>query len=213
MRSSNREENPESRASRRSCRVVHANIRSMYKNLLDLSLLARGGFVIFFVQRLLSLLGATFPSLWVRVLADRCSGSGVRLIGLDGLTVYERDGFSAYRQRGYECGCCEVMVVRIVRSSHNFYAFGVYRNPDLSDKIFDCLLTTMAKVKSVDRTEKKNKIFDCLLTTMAKVQSVDRTFLFIVTYLNAHHEEWLGSSTPNFHGRAARDFSSSSGCE
>ena len=52
-----------------------------------------------------------------------------------GLTVYVRDGFSAYRQRSFECECCKVIVVRICSSSHNFYVFGVYRNPDLSDKI------------------------------------------------------------------------------
>ena len=49
---------------------------------------------------------------------------------------------------------------------------------------------------------------------MAKVQFVDRkaSFLF-VSDLNAYHEGWLGSSTMPLHGRAARDFASSSGCE
>ena len=64
-----------------------------------------------------------------------------------------RDGFSAHRQRGYEWACCEVIIVRICSSSHNFYVFGVYQNPDLSDKVFDCLLTSIAKVRSVDRKE------------------------------------------------------------
>ena len=43
------------------------------------------------------------------------------------LAVYVRDGFSAYRQQSYECGCCEVTVARNFRSSHNFYAFGVHQ--------------------------------------------------------------------------------------
>ena len=49
---------------------------------------------------------------------------------------------------------------------------------------------------------------------MAKVQFVDRKapFLFIGD-VNAHHEKWLGSSTTYPHGRAARDFASSSGCK
>ena len=63
--------------------------------------------------------------------------------------------------------------------------FGVYQNPDLSDKSFEGLLTAMAKVKS---------------------------FMFVGD-VNAHHEEWIGSSTINVHGRAARDFTSSPGCE
>ena len=108
-----------------------------------------------------------------------------------GLVVYVRDGFSAYRQRNYECGCCEVIVVRISSSSQNFRVFGVYRNPDLSDKIVDCLLTVMAKVRFVYR----------------------KAFFLFVGDVNAHHNEYLGSSMTNLHGRVASDFASLSGCE
>ena len=50
-------------------------------------------------------------------------------------------------------GWCEgiVVYVGVCSSSHNLYVFGVYRNPDLSDKIFDCLLTARAKVQSAKR--------------------------------------------------------------
>ena len=37
------------------------------------------------------------------------------------LALYVRDGLSAYRKRSYECACCEVIVVRISSSSHNFF--------------------------------------------------------------------------------------------
>ena len=60
-------------------------------------------------------------------------------------------GSSAYKQRSYEYGYCEVTVVRIYSGSYNCYAFGVYRNPDLSNKTFDRLLTATAKVQSVAR--------------------------------------------------------------
>ena len=69
--------------------------------------------------------------------------------------------------------------------------FGVYQIPDLLDEIFDCLLSAMAKMKSVNKKA---------------------SFLF-VGGVNIHHEEWLRSSTTNLHGRAARDFASSSGYE
>ena len=57
-------------------------------------------------------------------------------------------------------------------------------------------------------------IFYCLLNAISKVQFVDRkaSFLF-VNDVNAHHEEWLGSSTTKLHGRAARDFATLLGCE
>ena len=67
--------------------------------------------------------------------------------------------------------------------------FGVYRKPDLSDKIFYCLSTATAKVQSVNRQE---------------------SFLFVCD-VNAQHEEWLESSKANLHGRAVRDFASISG--
>ena len=43
-------ENPAPRASRRSYRVAYANIRGLQKNLSDLSLMAKGGDVFFFLR-------------------------------------------------------------------------------------------------------------------------------------------------------------------
>ena len=66
------------------------------------------------------------------------------------------------------------------------YAFmcSLYRNPDLDDRIFDCLLASMAAVQAED---------------------VHASFLFVGD-LNGHHLEWLGSMTTNHHGVAAFDF-------
>ena len=47
LKPSNVEENLGPRASPRSGRVVYANIRSLHKNLSDLSLTARGGDMVF----------------------------------------------------------------------------------------------------------------------------------------------------------------------
>ena len=67
------------------------------------------------------------------------------------LVVYVRDSFLTYKQRSYECRCCEVIVVSICSGSHNFYVFGMHWTTDLSNKIFDCLLKAVTKVPSVDR--------------------------------------------------------------
>ena len=88
--------------------------------------------------------------------------------------------FSAYAQRGYECGCCEMLVIRICSSSYKCCVFGAYRNLDLFCNIFHCLLTAMAKVQSVN----------------------GNLYFLFVGHVNAHHEKWLGSSTTNSHGRA-----------
>ena len=62
--------------------------------------------------------------------------------------------------------------------------FGVYRNPDLLNKTFDCLLTSIAKVQSVSRKA---------------------SFLFVGD-VNVHHKDWLVSSTTNLPGSSALSF-------
>ena len=58
------------------------------------------------------------------------------------------------------------------------------RNPDLDDRIFYCLLTSMAAVQAND----------------------DRASFQFVGDLNGYHPEWLGCTTTNRHGFAALDF-------
>ena len=113
---------------------MYANIRGLRNNLSDLSLIARGSDASFSVPRLLSLLGATFQSVRLQVLANRCSCLGVTLID-----------FECWL---YACVMAfwhidsAVTSMDIVKSQlsefvvcHNFYVVGVYRNPDVSDKI------------------------------------------------------------------------------
>ena len=68
--------------------------------------------------------------------------------------------------------------------------YSIYCNPDLDDRIFDCLLSSMAAVQAED---------------------IRASFLFVGD-LNGHHQEWLGSTTTNRHGVAAFDFATVSGC-
>ena len=71
----------------------------------------------------------------------------------------------------------------------NLFVFSLYRNPDLDDRIFDCLLASMAAVQAED---------------------VCASFLFVCD-LNGHRQEWLGSTTTNRHGVSAFDFTTVSG--
>ena len=71
----------------------------------------------------------------------------------------------------------------------NIYLFSLYRNPDLDDRIFDCLLTSMAAVQTED---------------------VRASFLFVGD-LNGHHQKWLSCTITNRHGVAAIDFATVSG--
>ena len=95
-----------------------ANIRCLHKNLSDLTLIAKSGCV--FSETLVSsrrhISKPRFPGFGRRMQLLRSE-----VVRYRGLAVCVRDGFSAYRQHGYECGCCEVLVVRICSSTHNFY--------------------------------------------------------------------------------------------
>ena len=83
-----------------------------------------------------------------------------------------------------------MLVVRVCGLRQNFYVYSLYRNPDQDDRIYDCLLTSMAAVQAED---------------------VRSSFLFVGD-LNGHHQEWLGSSMTNSHGVAAFDFAIVSSC-
>ena len=68
-----------------------------------------------------------------------------------------------------------MLVFRVGDARQNLYVFSLYRNPDLDDLIFDCLLTSMAAVQA---------------------ENVRASFLFECD-LNGHHQKWLGSTTTN----------------
>ena len=69
--------------------------------------------------------------------------------------------------------------------------FSLYRNPDLNDRIYYCLLASIAAVQAKD---------------------VGAFFLFMDD-LNGQHQERLGSTTTNRHGVSALDFATVSGCD
>ena len=56
----------------------------------------------------------------------------------------------ALRQPKFDCGYCEMLVFRACGTRHNFYGFSLYHNPDLDDRIHECLLTAMAAVLAED---------------------------------------------------------------
>ena len=82
-----------------------------------------------------------------------------------------------------------MLVFTVCGARQNFYMFSLYRNPDLDDRIYDCLLTAMAALQATD----------------------ERALFLFVGDLNGHHQEWLGSTTTNRHGVAALDFATVSG--
>ena len=67
-----------------------------------------------------------------------------------GMAAYIRDGYRAFCQPKFECGCYEMLVFRVCGMRQNLYVYSLYCNPDLDDWIFDCLLSSMAAVQAED---------------------------------------------------------------
>ena len=104
------------------------------------------------------------------------------------MVVYVQDEYGKFRQPKFECGCCamSVFIVYDVTGDvrQNLNVFNLYRNPVLDNRIFNCLLTSVAAVHAEDSRA---------------------SFLFVCD-LNGNHQKWLSSRNTNRHGVAAFDF-------
>ena len=175
----------------KQCRLLYSNIRGLHKNIKDLAMASKQSDIVFCSETLVSNLRHTsellMPGFKKPMLLKR--NSIPRALGM---AIYVREGFSASRNHSAECGCHEVQVMKVCTKRQNFYLFSIYRNPDLDDSIFDCLLSSMASIQESDRKA---------------------TFIFVGDF-NAHHNDWYDSGARNnVHGHAAKDFATNSGCE
>ena len=59
------------------------------------------------------------------------------------------DGYGAFRQPKFECGC-KMLFLRACGVRQSLNMFSLFRNPDLDDRIFDCLIASMAAVQAED---------------------------------------------------------------
>ena len=166
-----------------ACRILCSNVRGLSMNLSDVTTASS--------QYDLLLCSETLVSDRLHISELLVSGFGRPVLlcrdGMPparGMAANVRDGYGAFRQPKFGCGCCEMQVFRVCGVRQNFYVFSLYRNPDLDDRIYDCLLTAMAGVQAADARA---------------------SFLFVGD-LNGHHQEWLGSTTTYRHGVAAVDF-------
>ena len=172
------------------CRIPCSNMRGVAGNLSDLAVASSQYDILYVVLRDVGLrYASSVEGAGSRFLSPCLVVSGKIPRGR-GMAAYVRDGYGAFRKPKFECGCCEMLVFRVCGMRQNLYVYSLCRNPDLDDRIFDCLPASMAAVKAED---------------------VRASFLFVGD-LNGHHQEWLGSTTTNSHGVAAFDFATVSGC-
>ena len=160
------------------CRILCSNVRGLAGNLSDLTVVSSQCDILFCSETLVSdmrhVSELLVPGFGRSVLLYRGKMPRAR-----GIAAYVRYGYGAFRQP-------KMLVFMVYGVRQNLYVYSLYRNPDLDDRIFDCLPAPMAAVQAED---------------------VRASFLF-VSDLNGHYQEWLESTTTNRHGVAAFDFAS-----
>ena len=160
-------------------------MRGLAANLSELTVASYQNDILLFSETLVSDMRHVSEVLVPAWFLSRCRVVSAQLMPrARGMAAYVRDGYGAFRQPKFECGYCEVLFFNVCGVRQNLYVYSLYRNPDLDDRIFDCLLASMAAVHAED---------------------VRASFLFVGD-LNGHQQEWLGSTTTNRHGVAAFDF-------
>ena len=106
------------------CRLLCSNVRGLAGNLSDLTVESS--------QYDILLCSETFVS-------DSCHVSELLLPGFGrpvllyrgrmprarGMAAYVRDGYRAFRQPKFECGCCEMLVFRVCGVRQNLYVFNL----------------------------------------------------------------------------------------
>ena len=129
------------------CRILCSNVRDLAENLSDLTVTSSQYDILLCSETLVSdmrhVSEVLVPGFCSPVLLCRGEMPRARM-----MAAYVREGYGAFRQPKFECGCCEMLVFRVCGVRHNIYVYSLYRNPDLDDRFFDCLLASMAAVQA-----------------------------------------------------------------
>ena len=125
-----------------ACRILCCNVRSLAGNLGDLTVASYQYDILLLSETLVSdmrhVSEVLVPSFGRPVLL--CRGKMPRARGM---AAYIRDGYGAFRQPKFECGCCEMLFFRVCGVRQKIFEYSLYRNPDLDDRIFYCLQASM----------------------------------------------------------------------
>ena len=157
----------------RKCKYLYANINSLSANSNELSVASSRFDIVMCAETLVSTMKHAaeliIPGFGIFVEGLSLKVEGCLRLGARCMALYIREGFAASRQAKFECSCCEMLLVRVCGPRRNFYIFVVYRNHSTDERIFDCLLSSMSEIQSVDWKA---------------------VFSFVGDF-NCHHEGWL----------------------
>ena len=112
------------------CRILCSNVRVLAGNLSDLTVASSQYDILVCSETLVSDMrhvsevlvpGFCHPLLLCRGKMPRAHG----------MAAYVRDGYRAFGQSKFECGCCKMLVFKVCGMRQNLYVYSLYLNPDL----------------------------------------------------------------------------------
>ena len=115
------------------CRLLCSNVRGLAGNLSDLTLASSQYDILLCSETLVSDL-RHLSELLVSGFGRPILLCRERMPRARGMAAYVRNGYGAFRQPKFECGCCEMLVFRVCGVRQNLYVYSLYRNPDLDDR-------------------------------------------------------------------------------
>ena len=123
------------------CRILCRNVRGLATNLSDLTVASSQYDILLCSETLVSdmrhVSEVLVPGFCRPVVL--CRGKMPRACGF---AAYVRDGYGTFRRPKFECVCFEMLFFRVCGVRQNLYVYSLYRNPDLDDRIFYCLLAS-----------------------------------------------------------------------
>lgn len=64
------------------------------------------------------------------------------------MCVYIKSSHNDSQVTKFDCGCHEILIIKICNRLINYYISALYRNPNLNNDICGCLLNSMAVVQN-----------------------------------------------------------------
>ena len=127
------------------CRILCSNVRGLTRNISDLTVASSQYDILLYSETLVSDMRHVSELVVPGSVALSCCAGG-KIPRARLLAAYVRDDCGAFHQLKFKSGCCEILFFRVCGVRQNLYAFSLYHNPDLDDRIFDCLLASKAAV-------------------------------------------------------------------
>ena len=106
------------------CRILCSNVRGLARNLSDLTVALSQYDILFCSETLVSDM-CHVSELLVPIFGHPVLLCRGKIPRAHGMVAYIRDGYGAFRQPKFACGCCNILVFRVCGVRQNLYVYSL----------------------------------------------------------------------------------------